>query len=165
MRNGDVRLRPLTLPDDVTVALPWYQDPEVLRFSEGDAREPYSANTVRAMYECLAATGEVYIIEVEVTPGEWTAIGDATLSRTGLPIAIGDAAYRSRGYGTRVLSLLVERARFLGWERLVTNGIAPSNLRSIHLFERAGFARIAQRAGDGHPENTVRLAKTLVVSE
>jgi hypothetical protein len=38
--DGSVRLRPARLPDDVTLGLPWYTDPEVLRFSRARGRPP-----------------------------------------------------------------------------------------------------------------------------
>jgi len=155
VQEGDLRLRPLRLPEDVELALAWYADPEVLRFSEGGAAEPYSAHAVRQMYEVLAASGELFVIEVE-TPKGWRAIGDATLGTRGIPIAIGDRDYRSHGYGARVLALLVERARSLGWSELVTNGISVANERSLRMFARAGFLP-AQRIVDEQGEETVTM--------
>ncbi len=32
--DKDLRLRPIRLPDDIIIALPWYQDEEVLYYSE-----------------------------------------------------------------------------------------------------------------------------------
>ena len=40
LRDGDLRLRPLRLPEDVDLALPWYQDPEVMSLSEGRRDHP-----------------------------------------------------------------------------------------------------------------------------
>ena len=151
MQDGDLRLRPLRLPADLEVALPWYADPEVLQFSEGGADEPYSVATVRQTYEVLASKGEVFIIEADAGNG-WRPIGDVTLGEDGIPITIGDPPYRSRGFGTRTLALLVARARALGWDKLVTNPILLSNERSLRMFERAGFVRdefVRDESGDG----------------
>ncbi len=156
MQDGDLRLRPLRLPDDIEAALRWYADPEVLRLSEGDATEPYSATTIEQMYEALAAEAEVFVIEVQTRAG-WRPIGDATLGKRGMPIVIGEAECRSRGLGTRTLALLVERARVLGWDELVTNEISLSNERSLRMFERAGFVRLELvRDEGGEPALSMR---------
>jgi RimJ/RimL family protein N-acetyltransferase len=136
--DGSLRLRPAVLPDDVTLGAPWYSDPEVLHFSEGEGTPPYDAEMVERMYRQLAAHGELYIIEVQ-HGAEWRAIGDAALCPNSLPIVIGEAAFRSRGLGTRVLRLMIRRARALGWAKLGIQGIYTYNIRSRRLFERAGF--------------------------
>ena len=138
LSDGSVRLRPARLPDDVAIGPPWYTDPEVLRFSEGEGTPAYDRATVERMYRHLAERGELYIIEVE-DQGHRRAIGDTALCRDALPIVIGEAAYRSRGLGARVLRLLVDRARALGWDRLAVQGVYTSNERARRLFERAGF--------------------------
>jgi RimJ/RimL family protein N-acetyltransferase len=147
LRDDDVRLRPVILPDDVAVAAPWYHDPEVLHFSEGAGTPPYDAALVEQMYRTMAERCEVYIIEVQ-TPTGWHPIGDAALCRdAGTPIVIGEATYRSRGLGARVLHLLIARARALGWPRLVAKGIYTYNERSLRLYTRAGF-RIREQVTD-----------------
>jgi RimJ/RimL family protein N-acetyltransferase len=90
------------------------------------------------MYETLASVGELYIIEVQTSSG-WQAIGDAALCPDALPIVIGDSAYRSRGFGGRVLRLLIARARALGWPKLTVKGVFTYNDRARRLYERAGF--------------------------
>ncbi len=160
LRDGDLRLRPLRLPKDIEVALPWYADPEVLRLSEG-VDEPYSAETVAQMFDVLSAKGEVFIIEVD-TPIGWRPVGDVTLSETGIPITIGDPEYRSRGFGTRTLALLIDRARALRWDKLVTNPIELSNERSVRMFESAGFVRRRSAQGQVSGGEAVVMEKTPV---
>lgn len=139
LRDGDLRLRPARLPDDVAPAVPWYRDPEVLRLSEGEGTPPYDAATVARMYEHLAAHGELYVIEVPDSGGRWRPIGDAALLADAVPIVIGEAAYRSRGLGGRVLRLLIARARSLGWDALRVSKVFTYNPRSRRLYEGAGF--------------------------
>lgn len=148
--GGDLRLRPVRVPDDVATATRWYHDPEVLRFSEGEGTPPYDAPMVERMFRDMSTRCEVYIIEVR-TPSGWHAIGDAALCRTaGTPIVIGDRAYRSRGIGTAVLRLLINRAKALGWPDMVVKGVFVSNDRALRLYQRAGFrvtGRVADEAG------------------
>ena len=99
--GGDlVRLRPVDMSYDIDLAVPWYQDPEVIRYSEGKDVKPYDRETVERMYAHLSGKGEFFIIEV-LERNVWKPIGDAALTSDSLPIVIGDRNYRSRGIGRR----------------------------------------------------------------
>ena len=145
--DGDVRLRPAKLPDDIDLALEWYQDPELLYFSEGTST-PYDREQVERMYTSLAKNCELYIIEVKIG-AEWVPIGDASLCEQSLPIAIGVGEFRSRGIGKRVLKMLISRARRLGREKLVVKGVYTYNERARHLYEGAGFKLTATVFDEG----------------
>lgn len=147
LQDGDLRLRPLLVPDDVELAMPWYADAEVLRLSEGEGTPPYDYQTVEAMYKWMTSNGEAYIIEVE-TAGAWAPIGDVLLAKDGLPIVIGNAQYRGKGIGKRVIALLIARAKALGWTKLKVGKVFTYNLRSRCLFERLGFALSGQGIDD-----------------
>ena len=156
--GGNLRLRPVRVPEDVATTTRWYHDPEVLRFSEGEGTPPYDAPMVERMFREMRTRCEVYIIEVR-TPSAWQAIGDAALCRTaGTPIVIGDQAYRSRGIGTAVLQLLISRARALGWPDMLVRGVYVSNDRALRLYQRAGF-RVTDRVTDdaGRPMWALKL--------
>jgi RimJ/RimL family protein N-acetyltransferase len=136
-RGNGVRLRRAELEEYEQVALPWYQDPEVLQLSEG-GEPPYDRARIRRMFEVLSGEGELYLIEVQEAAG-WRAVGDAALLPDAVPIVIGRPEDRSRGIGTEVLQLLLLRARALSWTEVRVSGIDPANQRSRRLFERAGF--------------------------
>ncbi len=140
LRSGplSVRLRPLTLPDDIALAMPWYADPDVLHFSEGTT-VPFDADRIEGMYRWLSVRGQVFIIEV--CDGGWTAVGDISLCENLMPIVIGDARYRGRGVGSQALGLLIEEAKTLGWTKLVAHQIFSFNERSLKLFEKFGFRK------------------------
>jgi RimJ/RimL family protein N-acetyltransferase len=138
-RGNAVRLRRAELEEYEQVALPWYQDHEVLQLSEG-GETPYDHVRIRRMFEVLSSKGELYLIEVQDTGG-WRVVGDAALIPDDVPIVIGRREDRARGIGTEVLQLLVLRARALGWTE-VRAGIVPANQRSRRLFERAGFVAV-----------------------
>ena len=109
-----------------------------MSLSEGDASARYDADNILGMYRYLQGRGEVYVIEVQKPP-QWIAVGDAALCPNLIPIVIGDGKYRSRGLGTRVLRLLIARARELGWRRIGVSGVFTYNPRARRLLEGAGF--------------------------
>jgi RimJ/RimL family protein N-acetyltransferase len=143
--GNDVRLRRAELEEYERVALPWYQDPEVLQLSEG-GEGPYDREQIRRMFEVLSGKGELYLIEVQEAAG-WRVVGDAALIPEDVPIVIGRPEDRSRGIGTEVLRLLLLRARALGWTEVRAAGIVPANHRSRRLFERAGFVELPAASG------------------
>lgn len=138
LQDKEVRLRPFRGECDVDVSTTWYQEPEVLRYSEGEGTEPYDRGTIERMYHFLSQHGELYIIEVWEN-GVWHLIGDATLCPDMIPIVIGEAQYRGHGIGRRVIKLLMERANALGRERIVVSKIYSYNKRSRRMFESLGF--------------------------
>ena len=140
-----IRLRRTTAEEYERVALPWYQDPEVLRFAEG-GEPPYDRARLRRMYDALTGKGELYLIELREADA-WRAIGDAALLPDDVPIVIGRPEDRGRGLGAQVLQLLIARAHALGWRELNAGLIDPENHRSRRMFQRAGFVEIdaAQR--------------------
>ncbi|MDP9728818.1 GNAT family N-acetyltransferase [Alicyclobacillus tolerans] len=147
LEDGDLRLRPLDIESDVPFALDWYQDPDVLRNSEGEGTEPYNQETVERMYRYLSEHGELYIIEVQES-GVWKPIGDVALCPDMVPIVIGNILYRGLGLGRRVIQMLIDRATALGWERLVVSKVYSYNRRSLRMFESVGFRRVAEFQDD-----------------
>ena len=80
MASDSVRLRPVRLPDDIDVAVEWYQDPDMLRLTEGEGVGPFDAVMVEAMFTAMSTRCEVYIIEIRKGDG-WRPVGDAALCR------------------------------------------------------------------------------------
>jgi RimJ/RimL family protein N-acetyltransferase len=154
-QDGAIRLRRVAADEYEQVALPWYQDPEVLQFSEG-GEPPYDRARVRRMYDALSSQGELYLIELR-EPGGWRPIGDAALLPDDVPIVIGRPDDRSRGVGGAVLRLLLRRARALGWTELHVGAIDPANIRSRRMFERAGFVATPRAPGDEPAGPTMTL--------
>lgn len=160
LQDGDVRLRTLNVPEGVPLAVAWYRDPVVLHYSEGEGTPPYDAAMVERMFRDISSRCELYLIEV-LTPEGWLAIGDAALcGEAGTPIVIGEPAFRSRGIGTVVLRLLLNRARALGWPRLVAKGVYEDNIRARRLYERAGF-RVSGEAIEEAGRRMWRLELTM----
>ena len=115
-----------------------------LRLVDG-VSEPYTYEKLTNMYRYLNGKGELYFIEVYES-GEWKPIGDVTFWQEDMPIVIGDARYRGRGIGKRVVSALVERGRALGYDRLYVGEIYNYNTASKRCFESVGFRAYEQTA-------------------
>ena len=160
LTDGVVRLRAVRLPQDIEAALLWYQDPEVLRWSQTDRATPMSRERVEKMYAYLAAHGEFYMIEV-VEDGGFRPIGDVGMQPDTLPIVIGDRGWWGRGIGTRVLRLLIVRARQLGWPSLQAKYIHHDNERSRRLFRRLGF-QLVETGTDKHGQPFERYRLDLI---
>lgn len=154
--HRDVRLRPLSLDEDLASAVRWYRDPEVLHFSEGSATAAYDERNVRAMYEHLGTDGEVFVIEALDDRGEWEAVGDAVLHPQMTPIVVGDARHRGRGLGSVVLQHLIARARVAGWSHLHAAKVFADNERSLRMLRSAGFEEVG-RARDDSGRETIQL--------
>ena len=146
LQDGNLRLRPARVPDDVDTAWPWYQNVDTLALSEGPGTGPMSRRRVEGMYRYLAEHGEFYMIEIRGGGGgegaheeSWRPIGDVMLAPHTLPIVIGDPSCRRHGLGGRVRALLIARAREWGWPELRAKPIGVHNLASRRLFQAAGF--------------------------
>ncbi len=133
----DDKLRLRAYDGQFELALEWYQELELIYMIDG-SREPYSPERVQRMYEYLARQGEVYFIEVWEQEC-WLAIGDVTFWQNDLPIVIGNADYRGKGIGKKVLSALIQRARNLGYQKLAVQEIYDYNRPYRSLFESLGF--------------------------
>lgn len=134
--SGDLRLRAYDGRYDF--AFGWYQDEELVWLVDG-VRQPYSRETLDAMYHYLAKNGELYFIEV-MEEGEFRPIGDVTLMPNDLPIVIAEPRYRGKGIGKKVVAALIERARSLGFPSLGVREIYSYNLPSQSLFKSLGFS-------------------------
>ena len=123
-------------------ALPWYRDEELVYLVDG-VKKAYDREYLYDMYNYLDAHGELYFIEA-LENGAWTPIGDVTFLKEDMPIVIGEAAYRGRGIGQKVIRALMDRGRALGYDRLGVKEIYDSNTASIRCFMACGFAPVEQ---------------------
>ena len=85
-------------------------------------RDPYTIERLGGMYRYLNNAGELYFIEV-LGNGTYKPIGDVTFWQEDMPIVIGDPAYRGKGIGRKVISALIERGKFLGFDQLAVGEI------------------------------------------
>lgn len=144
--NIEETLRLRKFDDNFDFAFSWYQDEELVYLVDG-VKQPYSRETLSNMYHYLDRHGELYFIEV--LDGQWKPIGDVTFWREDMPIVIGNAAYRGKGIGGKVIATLIARGRELGYDRLEVNEIYEYNAASRKCFENAGF-RVLEKTKKGN---------------
>lgn len=138
--NIDATLRLRSYDGNYQVAIPWYQDETVYYNSEGisDPAKMPDAEYVREMYEYLTSHGELYFIEV-FENGNFRAIGDVTLKAENPPIVIGVPKYRGKGIGTKVMGVILQRAKEIGIKKIFGSTIYDYNTASRRLHENLGF--------------------------
>ncbi|WP_020376041.1 GNAT family N-acetyltransferase [Sulfobacillus thermosulfidooxidans] len=160
LKDNDLRLVRWDESRGVQFAEPWYQDPDVLYFSEGPGCQPFNTDRLWKMYRYLHHHGQLYIIET-FHHNDWRPIGDVTLAPDMMPIVIGDKNFRGQGLGFRVISLLIRYAQeHLKWSSLVAHKIYVYNAASLRVFTKAGFC-ITHHAKDDRGLEYVRMERQL----
>ncbi len=156
--TSEVKLRSLEA-DDLDYLFRWENDPEVWQYGDCGAEASHS-NHVRFSKEELRqfienqqhgfeANGQLRFVVCR-REGASTASGapigfvdlfdyDPAARTSAIGILICDPADRRRGYGSRALTLALDRARYVLCLREITCTITPGNPASEALFARAGF--------------------------
>lgn len=140
--DKDIRLISLE-KSEWEISLSWYQDKDILYYSEGITDSVYDLDTIDRMYKYLDSTGELYFIQI-LEDGNYKTIGDATLSKDNMPIVIGDKNYWGRGIGKKVILELLERAKKLEFKSICIPEIYLYNKRSENLFKSVGFIEMSE---------------------
>lgn len=159
LRSARLLLRPFT-HDDMRVALPFYQDPEIKQALEGNAEAVIDLFYLERAWEYLARRGYLFAV-VETASGR--VIGELCLEWMNLlrarvqpgervmrmPLGIWDKTCWSRGYGKEMVTVATNYAfDLLHLDRLCAMDIPRTNWRSRKLFEACGFV-LARELGDG----------------
>ena len=118
-------------------AFEWYQDIETVKLVDG-VEEPYSQGKLNGMYTYLDQHGELYFIEA-LEGDTYVPIGDVTFWQEDMPIVIGDKKHRGKGIGAKVVRVLIQRGRELGYDTLYVGEIYHFNEGSRRCFEKCGF--------------------------
>ncbi len=128
---------------DIEYAKAWFADPDTTRW----LLMPYGDGRFRVPEEPASFADVLLTIEADGRP-----IGTCGLS-AGLPehrramafIAVGDSAYRGRGYGEAAMRALV--AFGFGEMNLakIELEVVADNVRAVAMYERVGFVREVHR--------------------
>lgn len=138
--NIDNTIRLKRYNGNYEIAVKWYQTPYIYRNSEGifdDEKKP-DETYVREMFEWLNNNGELYFIEVLVN-NEYIPIGDVTIKDDNPPIAIWMEEYRGIGIGTKVMRIVINRLKELGYKKISGSNVYIWNIHSQSMHEKLGF--------------------------
>ena len=165
LSDQKVRLRPFA-ECDFDLVVQWFQDEEVIHYSEGAENPNYTRAEIEGIYRDTAEQGALlFIIE---TP-EGKAIGETWLQPMNLErgkkeppdrawridIMIGEKDYWDQGYGRHALRLLLRHAfRALAADRVAAMAVSEFNQRSLRMFQACGL-RTVRRV----PDQVVRGGK------
>ena len=138
-----VELSPIDLDKDVALWEQWNRDSDYLRLLDDDPAHQYSASVIKDWFDKDDYEGSLFMIR---TVDEKKTIGFIELSgydwiarNAWVGIAIGDPEYRSKGYGTEAMTLLLKFA-FRGQNlHRVNLGVFSFNPRAIRCYEKSGF--------------------------
>ncbi|MHC4341129.1 MAG: GNAT family N-acetyltransferase [Planctomycetota bacterium] len=158
LADGPLTLRPMT-EDDWDLLLRWNNDPEVLRFAEGDEVLSRTLEEVQAVYRGVSQRAFMFTAELEGRP-----IGECWLQEMNLrrilgrfpkeadlrriDLVIGETELWGHGWGSRMIALLVG----FGFQRknagaIFACDISDQNPRSLRAFAKNGFVEFQGHAG------------------
>jgi RimJ/RimL family protein N-acetyltransferase len=153
LSDEKVRLRPFTEADFDTVAT-WFDDPEVMYYSEGEEDPHYSREDIEGIYRGTAQCGALLLI---IETSDQQIIGETWLQPANLArlkkqppdnawridIMIGDRDYWGKQYGRHAVRLLLEHAfAAMHVDRVIAAGVFELNPRSIRMFQVCGFREV-----------------------
>ncbi len=159
LSSARLLLRPFT-QDDMRVALPLYQDPELKQALEGNGDAVIDLCYLERAWEYLARRGYLFAV---VETASHRVIGELCLEWMNLlraevkpgekvmrmPLGLWDKTCWSRGFGSEMVTVAMNYAfAVLGVDRLCAMDISPTNTRSRRLFEHCGF-RLVRELEDG----------------
>lgn len=151
--QGNLRLIPLC-DEHLPYLYRWNSDTDVLYWTEADdVIEPYSPETVRAIYGGVSKNAFCFLAQLDDKP-----IGECWLQRMNLPkvrslypetcdvrridLCIGEKEYWGKGIGTEMLALLVRFAFEQEKVDVLRCFSEDYNLRSRRAFEKNGFSLV-----------------------
>ena len=158
LRDRKVRLRPFAERDFDLVAR-WFQDQEVIYYSEGAENPNCTQAEIEGIYRETAEQGALLFI-IETSDGK--AIGETWLQPMNLErgkrnppdrawridIMIGEKEYWGQGYGRHAVRLLLRHAfQVLAADRVAAMAVSEFNQRSLRMFQACGM-RVVRRVPD-----------------
>jgi AacA4 family aminoglycoside N(6')-acetyltransferase len=153
--TSPVTLR-LMVDDDIPMLHDWLNRPHIVEWWGGEAERP-SLEEARAKYlpRILAAERVIpYIAMVESTPigyaqsyvalgsggGWWTEETDPGVR--GIDQSLADPELLGKGWGTKLVSALVDLLFLDPAVTKIQTDPAPNNARAIRCYEKAGFRQV-----------------------
>ncbi len=138
-----VEIVPIDIEKDFESWMKWNRDSDYLRFLDDVPANQYSLTQMKDWFEKEGNENSFFIIKsvedhktigfVELAGYDWVA-GNAWVG-----IAIGEPEYRSKGYGTDAMNLILKFAFHTQNLHRVSLGVFGYNPRAIRCYEKCGY--------------------------
>jgi RimJ/RimL family protein N-acetyltransferase len=153
-------LRKIKLSDKIYFAK-WWRDPILLKLTSGELKK-ISDKEVDKYFDAIYKTNNS--LEFMIDLGQKT-IGHISLVKRKnnwyeMQIVIGDKKYWNKGYGTKTILLLMQKAKRLKIHKIFLE-VRLTNKRAIKAYENSGFVqkRIKKYPKNKNLPETLRMEK------
>ncbi|OHA19698.1 MAG: hypothetical protein A3C08_00495 [Candidatus Taylorbacteria bacterium RIFCSPHIGHO2_02_FULL_47_18] len=149
MAIGKLSLRKIKITDERYFSK-WWRDKELLALTSG-ILEPLADKDVKRYFLAMLQSGNDYHFIILL---DGNVIGHISLAKRKngwyeTQIIIGEKKYWGRGYGTKAIHLLLEKAEKLNNANIYLE-VRPDNARAISAYENSGFVNVGIKE---YPEN------------
>jgi RimJ/RimL family protein N-acetyltransferase len=138
-----VELAPIDTDKDTATWESWNRDSDYLRLLDDMPATQFSASMIKEWFEKEDYSGTLFTIRtledhkligfIELMGYDWIA------RNAWVGIGIGDADYRSKGYGSEAMNLMLKFAFRVQNLHRVNLGVFSFNPRAIRCYEKCGF--------------------------
>jgi len=154
-RSSEIQFTAIDYETDPAIETVWTSDPAFARMISTEPMKPISADQVKKKYEKIEKRFEddkdLYYFQVRLNQNK-RLIGFGliesiswTIRTASLLLGIGAAADRRKGYGTKILEMLVQFGFHELNLRKLSATIPSYNPTAISLIQKAGFIQEACR--------------------
>lgn len=138
-----VELIPIDLEKDMEIFERWNRDSDYLRSLDDFPATQYSASMIKEWIEKDEGDGLLMMIrdrESQKTIGFIELVGHDWLAHNAwVGIGIGEPDYRSKGYGTEAMNMILKFAFHAQNLHRVNLGVFGFNTRAVRSYEKCGF--------------------------
>jgi RimJ/RimL family protein N-acetyltransferase len=135
----NIKLREVKIEDKIHFAK-WWRNPKIIALTSGNFN-PISDEEISKSVSSMTENDLHWIIECDSR-----SIGHINLEKINdqqaeLQISIGEEEYWGKGIGTKVIEIVLLKAKEKGFSTVKLE-VRPTNSRAIHLYEKMGFKQI-----------------------
>ncbi|MDR0730208.1 MAG: GNAT family N-acetyltransferase [Treponema sp.] len=146
--NNKIILKPL-MDKHFPLLYKWENDSEVLYWSEGDKIEQWDEESTRSLFGDISKNAKCFLIEIDSIPIGYSWLQKMNIKEIiaenkdkdvrRIDISIGEKNYWNKGYGTKIIEMLLEYAFEKENVDYVYGIVYDYNKRSCRVFEKNGF--------------------------
>ena len=136
----DIKLRKIKISDKKYFAK-WWRDKDLLKLTSGILKRITDKEVSEYFLKILASKSDFHYI---ILAGR-KVIGHIALEKRKsgwyeTQIVIGEKNYQSKGYGTKAIKLLINKAKKTNIEKIYLE-VRSNNVRAIKAYEKCGFRK------------------------